>query len=448
MTPALYRLFSWEHSYFSGKVRAYLRYKQHFGGLGPGFEDILATQAIIQQVLVPATGESNVPQLQAPDGTWIEDSSRIIDFCEQRHPEPAVAPSADRAPRQRLVAHLIELLADEWMVVYAFWERWFYSLANANPSHEHYNAQHWGPVFNQRGTGGERAAAARWVFENIFSIGDPKAATIGPLAGLVHLGVSEKTIPAWQESNDHLLSLLEAHFDRHDYILGGLPSLADFGLLAPLYAHLFRDAVPGFSLRQKFPLVAEWVERTNGTNALNARCYNQPLYEVNDAGALEPVPATSDGGALLPDDEGPETLLPILAVFFDEMWPVLQSSMTKLTAYIASEAYEPGARLPGKTFGVTPGFETLQTGGGPLTHEFELRGVRERRMVLPYQVWMLQRMAGVLDECTRSPAGRTSIEKLLGQFAAGEAFLKLDASLAGCRLLKQNGQLVAEGGFS
>ena len=106
MTPALYRLFSWEHSYFSGKVRAYLRYKQHFGGLGPGFEDILATQAIIQQVLVPATGESNVPQLQTPDGTWIEDSSRIIDFCERRHPEPAVAPSADRAPRQRLVAHL------------------------------------------------------------------------------------------------------------------------------------------------------------------------------------------------------------------------------------------------------------------------------------------------------------------------------------------------------
>ena len=26
-----YRLFSWEHSYFSGKVRAYLRYKDFFG---------------------------------------------------------------------------------------------------------------------------------------------------------------------------------------------------------------------------------------------------------------------------------------------------------------------------------------------------------------------------------------------------------------------------------
>ena len=438
-----YRLFSWEHSYFSGKVRAYLRYKQHFGGLGPGFEDILATQPIIQGVLVPATGETNVPQLQAPDGTWIEDSSRIIDFCEERHPDPAVVPPADRAPRQRLVAHLVELLADEWMVVYAFWERWFYSLADASPSHEHYNAQHWGPVFSPRGTGAERASAARWVFENIFSIGDPKAATIGPLAGLVHLGVTEKTIPAWQASNDHLLTLLETHFDLHDYLLGGLPSLADFGLMAPLYAHLFRDAVPGFSLRSNFPLVAEWVERTNGTNALNARCYNQPLYEVSKTGELFAAPATSDGGALLPDDEVPDTLLPILAVFFDEMWPVLESSISKLSAYLQSDAYSPGSPLPGKTFGVTPGFQELQTGDGPLTHEFELRGVRERRMVLPYQVWMLQRVAGVLDQCTGTAAGRASIKALLEPFPAGEAFLNVSESLAGCRLSKQNGRLVA-----
>ena len=34
----MYRLFSWEHSYFSGKVRAYLRFKHRMGDLGPGFE--------------------------------------------------------------------------------------------------------------------------------------------------------------------------------------------------------------------------------------------------------------------------------------------------------------------------------------------------------------------------------------------------------------------------
>ena len=46
--PGLYRHFSWEHSYFSGKTRAYLRYKERNGGLGPGFEDILATVSVGQ----------------------------------------------------------------------------------------------------------------------------------------------------------------------------------------------------------------------------------------------------------------------------------------------------------------------------------------------------------------------------------------------------------------
>ena len=61
--------------------------------------------------------------------------------------------------------------------------------------------------------------------------------------------MNESTAPAWEASNARLLAALEAHFAVHDYVLGGLPSLADFALLGPLYAHLFRDAVPGFVLR-------------------------------------------------------------------------------------------------------------------------------------------------------------------------------------------------------
>ena len=63
--PRRYRLFSWEHSYFSGKVRAFLRYKACGGALD--FEDVLATPELIQGVLIPATGSNVVPQLQTPD---------------------------------------------------------------------------------------------------------------------------------------------------------------------------------------------------------------------------------------------------------------------------------------------------------------------------------------------------------------------------------------------
>ena len=55
----MYRLFSWEHSYFSGKVRAYLRWKQHHGALGPGFEDVLATPDLLMGLLLPKSGTTS-----------------------------------------------------------------------------------------------------------------------------------------------------------------------------------------------------------------------------------------------------------------------------------------------------------------------------------------------------------------------------------------------------
>ena len=109
----MYRLFSWEHSYFSGKARAYLRWKQRSGGLGTGFEDVLATPELAMGLLIPESGTPAVPQLEAPDGTWVQDTSEIIDFVEAAHPEPPVAPDPAASPRQCLAAYLIELLADE-----------------------------------------------------------------------------------------------------------------------------------------------------------------------------------------------------------------------------------------------------------------------------------------------------------------------------------------------
>jgi hypothetical protein len=240
------------------------------------------------------------------------------------------------------------------------------------------------------------------------------------------------------------LQLLEAHFGVHDYVLGGRPSLADFALLGPLYAHLYRDAVSGFALRTHFPLVCEWVERTNAEGCLNARSYNQRLYTLGRDGELVGHPATSDGGEWLPDDAIPDTLLPLLSVFFDEMWPILRSSLEVLRAFISSDAHEPGAELPGKTFTATPGFEEHQSDEGALTHEFEIGGVRARRMVVPYQVWMLQRVADELRACTESSKGRASIATLLTPLQDGASLLELEDLLAGCRVRKAGGRLFSE----
>jgi glutathione S-transferase len=436
-----YRLFSWEHSYFSGKVRAFLRYKAHFGALT--YEDILATPDLIQGLLVPATQTNVVPQLLAPDGTWVQDSSEIIDYCERAHPSPSVIPPADGAPAQRLACHLIELLADEWMVVWAFYERWQYGRESVQPNHAAFNEQQWGAVFAPGADGIGRRRTARMLFDGPFGVREAFENPRGIFAGLVALGATERTAPAWEASNTRLLERLEAHFAVHDFVLGGLPSLADFGLLGPLYAHLYRDPVAGFDLRTRFPLVSEWVERTNHSNALNARTYGQKLYALDADRNLVARPATSDGGAWLGDDRLPPTLLPVLEVFFAEMWPMLKSTLATLRAYLASGSHTPGSELPGKTFTPTPGFEALQTGDGPLTHEFEIGGIRARRMVVPYHVWMLQRLADVLRACVQTGAGRDRIESLLAELPNGKELLQLDAELAGCRVRKAGGRIFA-----
>ncbi len=440
----MYRLFSWEHSYFSGKARGYLRFKERSGALGPGFEDILASADLIQGLLVRRSGSGAVPQMQAPDGSWIQDSSEIIDFCEAAHPEAPVIPDPATSPCQCLAAYLIELLADEWMVVPGFWERWHYSEDGRGLSHRGFNEQQWGAVLAPNAPGSMRRAAGAGFFETAFGISNSRSDPKGVYAGLIHLGVDENTEPAWQASQHRLLGLLETHFSAHDYIFGGTPSLADFGLLAPLYAHLYRDAVAGFALRTHFPLVAEWVERTNGEGALNARMYGQSLYSVSESGELTARPATSDGGKWLDADAIPESLIPVLGVFFEEMWPVLKSGAGRLTDFIASDEHAAGGELPGKTFAATPGFEALQTGDGPLTHAFEIGGIRGRRMVVPYQIWMLQRVERALERCTASENGEKSVEELLARFEGGTDLLDLEAVLAGCRVRKERSLLFAE----
>ncbi len=193
-------------------------------------------------------------------------------------------------------------------------------------------------------------------------------------------------------------------------------------------------------LRTQHPIVSEWVERTNGDN-VSARTYDQKLYSLGADGDLVARPATSDGGRWLPDDRVPPSLNAIVAVFFDEMWPMLASTMEKTATFIASDAHEQGGALPGKTFGADRPWYAHQTGDGALTHDFEIGGIRARRMVTPYHVWMLQRLAGVLAEARSSEAGRASVTTWLEQFPNGGELLELDDRLADCRVRKEGARL-------
>lgn len=434
----MYKIFSAEHSIFSAKLRAYLRFKHDQGDLGAGFEDILATPDLMTNLLAVRSGSPSLPQMEAPDGTWLQDTSEIIDYVEATHSAMPVIPDGAARPKQRLASYLLELLADEWLLVPACWERWHYSLATSEPNHRAFNEQQWGSFLAPDENGKARRAAGAAFFENIFGISDTVDNPKGPYQGLIHLGCTEATLPVWLEMQQRLLQALERHLEAHDYILGGRPSLADYALLGPIYVHFYRDPVAGFDLRCSLPLVCEWVDRTNAEGCMNARRFGQKLYSVDEDGALIGREAMSDNGAWLPDDDVPQTLTPILDIFFEQMWPFLKASIDALSAYIADDKHEIGSELPRKSFTATPGFEALQTGEGALTVPFEIGGIEARRMVVPTQIWMLQRMADAM-----AMADVENLADWLKQFSHGAEILALTHMTAHCRIDKQGGRLLS-----
>lgn len=434
----MYRFFSAEHSIFSAKVRAYLRFKHQQGDLGAGFEDILATPDLMTDLLTVRSGSPSLPQIEAPDGTWVHDTSEIIDYVEKTHDKMPIVPANETRPKQRLACYLLELLADEWLLVPACWERWHYSLAQQEPNHRAYNEQQWGSFLAPDANGKARRAAGAAFFETVFGISDTLDNPKGPYQGLIHLGCTDETLPAWLAMQQKLLHALETHLEAHDYILGGRPSLADYALLGPIYVHFYRDPVAGFDLRRNFPLVCEWVDRTNAEGCMNARRFGQKLYSVGTDGTLIGREAMSDDGAWLPDDRVPETLTPILDIFFDDMWPFLKSSIAALSDFIAGEAHERGSELPRKSFTATPGFEAFQTGDGCLSVDFDIGGLTARRMVVPTQIWMLQRM-----DAAMATADKNDLRAWLQGFSNGEELFSLDTLTADCRINKQGGRLLS-----
>lgn len=161
------------------------------------------------------------------------------------------------------------------------------------------------------------------------------------------LGIDERTAPAIEAWYESFLAQLDAHFAEHPYLLGGRASIGDFGLMAPLYAHLYRDPAPGRLMRRIAPNVSAWVERMNRTRP-----------EIGD---------------WLPDDAVPDTLIPILRQQFDEQFPVLADTAARLAEWL--DAHPEAARVPRKIG----------------THAFRIGEVEGERGVLPFSLWMAQR---------------------------------------------------------
>jgi glutathione S-transferase len=345
---APYRLYGGQLSYFTGKVRAYLQWKQL------PFIEVVASAAVYREVIVPRVGFPVIPVVVTPQDETLQDSTDIIDELERRHGEPAVYPAT---PLQRLVALLLEIYGDEWLLIPAMHYRWHYNREWATKSFGEFNAPEATP-------------------EEQLAIGTKRAEPFANAAVL--LGAQPHMHTAIEESYESLLKELDQHFQSHSYLLGDRPSIGDFGLFGPLYAHQYRDPRSGELMRQIAPNVVRWVELMN-----------------------EPPP--SQGGAFLPNDDIPVTVLPILARMMREQMPVLVDSARLLCERLATAS----ERIP-RAIGM---------------HEYELGGQRGRRIVRPYSLWMLQRARDAYRSL--SDADRAAADQLLEQ-VNGQHFISFE----------------------
>jgi glutathione S-transferase len=243
-------------SYYTGKLEAYLRAKGIPYRLEPFSESNMRRCA-------RHTGVVQIPQVECPDGSWLVDTTLIIEHFERVCPEPAVTP---RDPAVAFTSRLIEDYADEWLWRPAMHYRW--SFPETARLMSAWLAEHLA----------ERRVpqwVKRWYWRRrqygTFVEGD---------------GVTDDTRAAVEGFYLDTLATLESIFARRPYVLGERPTEADFGFFAPLFRHFFCDPAPARIMRERAPGVHEWVARM--WNLRPDRFDSMPLPDrlPDDLGAL------------------------------------------------------------------------------------------------------------------------------------------------------------------
>jgi glutathione S-transferase len=324
----LYRLYGSEMSMFTAKVRPVFRRK------GLRWVEQLATQERWQEA-EDLTGNRMIPIVFTPDGECVQDSSVIIDLLETRHPEiPVESPD----PVLKLLGRIFELYHDELMPLLAVYFRWIQPDAIEQ--------------------GKARAVAMS---------GQPEMAEaarrmIGGYAPM--LGIDERTIPAIERHYEELLDTLEAHLATSPFLLGDVPSLADFSICGTAHAHLYLDHVPHRIMWQRAPRVTHWIMRVDSADPFTAGDW------LDAAGSCA-------------------SLRELLRITGRAAAPYVGDTVRALRDPLRDVA--PGAPLP-------------RAVGGHATH---VCGVAAMRVTTPYTLFMLQRVQDVhetLDAGARATA--------------------------------------------
>lgn len=330
-STSAYRLYGASHSLYTGKARCYLRNQ------GLPYVELSTWHPDFAERILPQIGRGIIPVLETPDGQVIQDTVDIIDHLEaQGVPWPAYP----QTPLQRVVAVIIEYYGGQAMLKHAMHYRWSYRAEQE-------------AFLRCAFTLGSGAQLAEQIMGRMNSY-------------LPRLGVNADSIPQIESSFLQLLDRLEQHFAEWPYLLGTQPSIADYGLIGPMFAHLGRDPVPLAIMQRRAPRVHRWVERMTA-----------PGLDVVEYLESEP--------AFVANDDLPSTLIPVLQHIAEEIFPELTDKLAFLDAWVAE--LQPADGTP-----VTEKPQVRQVG----MIQTRFRGATIEVGVEPYLLYILQRATDTL----------------------------------------------------
>ena len=268
------------HSLYTGKARSCLIKK------GLAFIERCPSHTDYKARVRPAVGMVTFPVLETPAGQFIQDSTDIVTYLDSLDSPSSLTSMIPATPVQQVVARLIDGFGLEGMLQAAMHYRWSY-----RDEQELFLQTEFGRGLYAGADREARRNAGKRVMD-FFS------------ASLPALGITPATAPAIETAYEALLEALDVHFQSYPYVMGWRVSIADLGLIAPMYAHLGRDPYPTALMKRRAPNVARWVERMQLPNTPDGE------YAPHDANWL-------------PDDALPDTLEPLLALVFKDWGPQL-----------------------------------------------------------------------------------------------------------------------------
>ena len=356
-------LYGMQASLYTGKARAYMRRNRiPVTERGAGHPEYMSR-------IYPHMQRFIMPVIETPEGDIVQDGTDILEYLEASG--LGREPLFPEDPVTKAVALLFQLFGNEGLLRPAMHYRWNFDDENLDflkVSFRDVMPLEMGVKGNDTG------------FEN--ASGRMRKAAMA-------FGVFDTTYALIEQSYAEFLNLYSAHLNKSFFLLGDQPTIGDYGLFNPLYAHLARDPKPAHLMKTTAPYVWNWVERMN-----------RP--EQTEEHTVENSPAAMFGAGDIS-----ATLKNLMTYVGEEYAAEFSAHVFFADNWLSQQDGEPEAvKAPlGRGIGFAP---------------FNWRGHEIKTVVMPYRFYLAQRLWDHFDGCSKDD--QASIRDLFAASAL-ETFL-------------------------